>query len=120
MFDLDYFKNVNDQYGHAEGDLALRTFANLLTEVFRSSDIIARLGGDEFLVMLTNTSEAELHAALKRFQKNLDELNRASMRGYDIAYSVGTLGIDPQESKPLKILLSEVDLLMYESKKNHR
>ncbi len=120
MFDLDFFKPVNDEFGHAEGDHVLKTFARLLTEVFRVSDVIARLGGDEFVVMLTNTDQTELRAALERFHLRLSEFNLANDRGYEIRYSVGTLGIDPQQGKSLETLLAEADALMYAVKQNRR
>lgn len=120
MFDLDNFKQVNDAYGHAEGDHALRVFARLLTKVFRSSDVIARLGGDEFLVMLTHTNHDEVRAVLARFHEQLASLNSTNARGYSIACSIGTLGIDPKQGKPLDVLLAEVDKLMYVAKRDRR
>jgi GGDEF domain-containing protein len=50
FFDLDLFKQINDRFGHAEGDRALTTFAQLLKQTFRESDVLGRLGGDEFAV----------------------------------------------------------------------
>lgn len=120
MFDLDYFKQVNDEFGHAEGDHALKAFARLLTNVFRSSDVIARFGGDEFLVMLTNTTPAELQFVLERFHESLDALNHSNERDYHIACSIGQLGIDTGTLKSLDILLAEADRLMYASKQLRR
>ncbi len=120
MFDLDNFKQVNDVYGHAEGDHVLRLFARLLREVFRSSDVIARFGGDEFLVMLTHTDHAEVEAALARFHERLAALNNDPARGYAIHCSIGTLGIDPKQGEALGALLAEVDGLMYVAKHERR
>ncbi len=117
MFDLDHFKQVNDAFGHAEGDQVLKDFAGLLMRVFRSSDVIARWGGDEFLVLLTNTDPTGVHAAVARFREALAQLNREHARSYEIACSVGTLMIDPQQRKSLSSLLAEADALMYEAKR---
>ena len=120
MFDLDNFKQVNDVFGHAEGDHVLRIFARLLTEVFRSSDVIARFGGDEFLVLLTHTDEAEVHAVQARFDQRLATLNKEHGRSYSIACSIGALGIDPKQGKALGALLAEVDGVMYSAKHKRR
>ncbi|NIO38908.1 MAG: diguanylate cyclase, partial [Burkholderiales bacterium] len=68
-FDLDQLKQINDRFGHAEGDRALKTFAQLLRLTFRESDILGRLGGDEFAAFMTNVSNAELDSALERLDK---------------------------------------------------
>ncbi len=120
MFDLDNFKRVNDAFGHAEGDHVLRIFARLLTEVFRSSDVIARFGGDEFLVLLTHTDEAEIDAVQARFDERLKALNKEHGRSYSIACSIGTIGIDPKQGKALGALLAEVDGVMYSVKHQRR
>ena len=52
MFDLDYFKQINDSQGHAQGDLVLQQFADVLRRELRHSDVIARLGGEEFCAIL--------------------------------------------------------------------
>jgi len=120
MFDLDNFKEVNDTFGHAEGDAVLRAFAGLLKRVFRSSDIVSRYGGDEFLVMLPGTHPNDLSAVLRRFHESLDALNRELARGYAIACSIGTLHIDPAQRKPLDTLFAEADALMYAAKAARR
>lgn len=62
MFDLDYFKQINDTYGHAEGDYVIQQTANILKEFFRKEDIIGRLGGDEFCVFYTGKNSDEVIA----------------------------------------------------------
>jgi diguanylate cyclase (GGDEF)-like protein len=58
MTDLDFFKKVNDTYGHDAGDTVLKTFADILKTRSRQSDICARLGGEEFLLMMTHADKA--------------------------------------------------------------
>lgn len=63
MIDIDYFKEINDRFGHARGDMVLAQFAELLSAVFRKSDILGRMGGDEFIAFLKDYSSIELVAA---------------------------------------------------------
>lgn len=117
FFDLNDFKKVNDQYGHAEGDRALTTFSNILMEVFRDSDVIGRLGGDEFVVLLTSTSQSEATEALVRLQSMVSEYNISAKRGYDIAYSVGTTEYNANLHGSIAELINAADELMYIQKK---
>lgn len=71
FFDLNDFKQINDLYGHAEGDHALKTFADVLRIAFRESDVVGRLGGDEFVALLTGTSHVETAAIMARLEKFL-------------------------------------------------
>ncbi|NNM00984.1 MAG: sensor domain-containing diguanylate cyclase, partial [Gammaproteobacteria bacterium] len=95
-FDLDLFKQINDTFGHAEGDFALRRFATLLKDTFRESDVIGRLGGDEFAVLMSNAREPELEAALDRLQETVAHSNGNSSRGYQLLYSAGAVCFDPE------------------------
>lgn len=119
FFDLNNFKEVNDQYGHAEGDRALTTFSNILMEVFRDSDVIGRLGGDEFVVLLTNTNQAEAKEVLTRLQSMIAEHNVTAKRGYDITYSVGTIEYDMNIHGSIAELINAADQLMYVQKKKN-
>ena len=116
FLDLDKFKPINDQFGHAEGDRALITFAELMRQSFRDSDVFARIGGDEFVVLLTNT-ETDLAAKIvNRFRSLVDTYNAESNRGYDICFSDGIVSMYPDQDSLVEDLLSEADELMYQKK----
>jgi diguanylate cyclase (GGDEF)-like protein len=120
FFDLDGFKSINDRFGHAEGDRALVSFARLLMQVFRDSDVVGRIGGDEFVVLMTNCSEEDTQVAFNRVQRVVDEYNRVSQRGYEIRFSAGTVAYDPSRHPSIDALLSEADALMYERKRKRQ
>ncbi len=73
MLDLDFFKTVNDRFGHAGGDAVLRTYANDVLTVFRQHDMVARYGGEEFAVLLPNTDEHGAQAALHKVRRQVAE-----------------------------------------------
>lgn len=116
FFDLNKFKQINDTFGHAEGDRALVTFAEVLREVLRESDVIGRLGGDEFVAFLTQADGIETVGILARLRSVLAKRNATSKRGYEIAYSVGQIQYDPAAHASITELLAQADLAMYENK----
>lgn len=120
FFDLDFFKQINDRFGHAEGDRALTKFAQMLKEAFRESDVVGRLGGDEFAVLLTDATLETSRETLGRFSQRVDEYNKESQRGYDIVYSVGTVQYAPSRHDDVSALMAEADALMYEQKEQTR
>lgn len=73
MIDLDYFKAVNDQYGHAAGDTALRRIADLLHHAVRSVDVVARYGGEEFVIVLPETTETGAVAFAERIRERIEQ-----------------------------------------------
>jgi diguanylate cyclase (GGDEF)-like protein len=117
FLDMDRFKQINDRFGHAEGDRALCSFGNVLKTVFRDSDVIGRMGGDEFAVLLTNTSTHAAAEALDRLKNAVDALNRESQRGYEVLFSAGQLAFDPLRHSSIDLLLKEADALMYAQKR---
>jgi diguanylate cyclase (GGDEF)-like protein len=116
FFDLNDFKPINDRYGHAEGDNALKTFADVLRIAFRESDVIGRLGGDEFVALLTGSSHVETTTIMARLQEILDERNAMLQRGYDIRFSVGQIEYDAQRHRSIDNLLADADTAMYAQK----
>ncbi|GGX12491.1 GGDEF domain-containing protein [Pigmentiphaga litoralis] len=120
FFDLDGFKQINDTFGHAEGDRALVSFARLLLDVFHESDVVGRLGGDEFVVMVTSMETGMLAATRQRLQAAVDAYNQATQRGYTLAFSVGSVELDPNRHKTIQDLLSVADKEMYEHKRSKR
>jgi diguanylate cyclase (GGDEF)-like protein len=116
FFDLNSFKPINDNFGHAEGDRALRTFANCLITEFRESDAVARLGGDEFAVLLTGVALPEAQQATERLRARVDRVNQTENRGYNIRFSVGRIQYDPTRHASIDNLLAEADAAMYDEK----
>jgi diguanylate cyclase (GGDEF)-like protein/PAS domain S-box-containing protein len=118
LLDLDYFKIINDTSGHAAGDALLVILANELRARARKSDLIARLGGDEFAVLMPTTTRI----GAETFAASLNDrlLNRKFQFGskeYRISASIG-IALLPQHGKNVEELMVNVDLAMYEAKKN--
>lgn len=116
FFDLNDFKQINDLYGHAEGDSALKTFADVLRIAFRESDVVGRLGGDEFVALLTGSSHVETTAIMARLKEILEERNATLHRGYAIRFSVGQIEYNLQRHDSVDKLLADADAAMYEHK----
>ncbi len=118
--DLDGMKRINDTYGHAAGDQALRDTATVLHRTFRESDLIARLGGDEFAVLALETLYQPLEIILQRLEHNIDFHNRTAGRGYRLSLSVGAVHIELGSSESLEELMSRADAEMYRVKQARR
>ncbi len=116
-FDLNEFKEINDRFGHAEGDKALVAFAEQMRNVFRESDVFARLGGDEFVALMTDCAESKLDAVLARFRAAIAAYNQQAKRGYDLKYSVGHIAFIPEDNESIDELLERADQKMYEHKR---
>lgn len=118
--DLDHFKEINDNHGHAAGDEVLGTVAHLLGSVTRSGDTVARLGGDEFVILF---DEVESRATLLGIAQKLLALlqNRLLINGKDLQVRA-SLGISlyPQDGSDAQTLLQNADRAMYSSKRNGR
>jgi diguanylate cyclase (GGDEF)-like protein len=113
--DVDGLKNINDSFGHREGDLALVRTADALEETFRDSDVLARLGGDEFAVLAWEASMPDTHAILSRMEKHLQKANADENR-FKLTLSVGVARYDPQSPVALGELMAMADRDMYRHK----
>ncbi|OAE12451.1 diguanylate cyclase [Pseudomonas simiae] len=120
FFDLIDLKKINDLYGDAEGDNALKTFADVLRIAFRESDVVGRLGGDEFVVLLTGSSQVETAAVMARLKELLEESNATLHRGYAIRFSVGQIEYHRERHTSVEDLLAHADRVMYEHKQSLR
>ena len=115
FIDLDDLKDINDGFGHLEGDRALRDTASLLRECFRESDILARLGGDEFAIFVAEADEGQI---AQRIEERLRERERNSPpRGYPLSLSMGIVVSDNSQEEEVESLLKRADGLMYQHKK---
>ncbi len=114
--DLDGFKQINDEFGHAEGDRALTTFASLLLESFRESDIVSRIGGDEFAVLVVDSDAPRTTISIQRFEEVLRRRNAQPEPRYALAFSAGVVGFDPEKHATIEDLLAQADERMYAAK----
>jgi diguanylate cyclase (GGDEF)-like protein len=116
FFDIDYFKNVNDSFGHLVGDDVLRHMANLVKNTLRKSDMLARWGGEEFIILLLNTplnSAVSVAEALRE----LVEKEPFEIAGHiTCSFGVSALRSNEQGSE----LLQRVDALLYQAKNSGR
>ncbi len=111
--DLDKFKDVNDNFGHAAGDLVLKHFADILRTSIRDTDVAARFGGDEFVVLLEDTNIKDAEPIARRIQS---QVNRwATENGIDFSVTFG-LGEAPTHGDSYSSLLERVDQALYKSK----
>jgi diguanylate cyclase (GGDEF)-like protein len=120
FFDLNGFKQINDVYGHAEGDRALIAFATVLRTALRDSDVIGRLGGDEFVVLLTDSDESGTIQTVQRVRQQLDVFNSAAQTGYELHCSVGASTYSPGSEASVEEMLAEADGAMYAEKRGQR
>jgi diguanylate cyclase (GGDEF)-like protein len=109
--DLDGFKEVNDQYGHARGDEVLRTMAEAARSVLRRGDVIARLGGDEFGLMLVDVAPDEARAAIDRLRFRFEELTADVATSFSAGLAFATAG------ETAAAVLARADRAMYEEKR---
>ena len=117
MVDLDKFKDINDTYGHEEGDDTLRIVGNMLAKSIKHGDTVYRVGGDEFMLMIESSdADAALHVAT-RLNASLSRFNDSGTKSYPIAISIGSARYDGIGDVDLSTLYNAADEQMYRNKK---
>lgn len=120
MMDLDFFKNINDQYGHAVGDKVIQNLGTLIKDTFRKTDISGRLGGEEFSIILLNTDLKDGYEIAEKFRKlvenNIIETENGKIQ---ITISIGITQYHKSFNK-FNEVLGLADKAMYESKAKGR
>ncbi len=119
--DVDQFKQINDAFGHKQGDLALQAVAGVLRETLRRTDLIGRLGGDEFAIIAMDV-HPDFRAQLeRRLAETLRHSNQKPGRLFQLSLSIGVLNCDDSlKASSIEDLLARADALMYEQKRNHK
>ncbi len=115
--DVDNLKQINDSYGHPEGDRALIRVAEALQRTFRDADILARLSGDEFAVLASEASAQDQEVMFRRLEKSLKKSNEKESR-YELTLSFGVVQFDARHPVSLGELMVQADQAMYERKRN--
>jgi diguanylate cyclase (GGDEF)-like protein len=118
MFDLDHFKSINDRYGHAVGDEALRLFGTVAGITMRASDVVARFGGEEFVAMLPG-SLADATAAAERVRQAF-QAAAGSVAGRPVAATVSVGAASAELCADIASLIAAADGALYRAKANGR
>ncbi len=116
--DIDNMKEINDNFGHAEGDKLLKTIASVFTEGVRKIDIVARIGGDEFVIVLPSAKGKDAVRLIERLRKKLRE--RLKNKPYDVDFSYGAYEFNPLTPISVEKMLTESDTRMYKMKKSKK
>lgn len=119
VVDIDLFKGINDQYGHAVGDLVLKNVANLITQASRSTDAVFRIGGEEFVVVLNKTNEFGASRIAERIRSMVaDGSTTVGEEKVTTTVSVGVASLEDDGN--LKNLFNNADAAMYAAKTRGR
>lgn len=120
VIDLDFFKNVNDRYGHLFGDKVLQEFARLLRTLFRSSDILVRFGGDEFVVFLKDIPNTTLLQKTRQLSESVQQV-KFWENDYRMTCSIGACFL-PENTAGYSFdqLFENADWALYQAKQNGR
>ncbi len=120
MVDIDFFKSVNDTYGHIVGDVVLRKVASLIKESVREIDSVGRFGGEEFSVILPETSKKDAIVVAKRIVKRISSTKiKAFDESIKTTVSIG-LASYPENSLYLDMIIEIADRALYKSKESGR
>ena len=115
MIDLNGFKQINDNYGHAEGDLALCIVADLLRKSFSEYGVVTRYAGDEFVIMLNTTDDQLIQKIIKSAKKNFVTENEKNDKPYQLSASMG-YAITNLSNETIDDFMNRIDEQMYQDK----
>lgn len=118
--DLDHLKQINDEFGHKEGDFAIRQTGKYLQDCLRATDVIGRIGGDEFAAVAVVHDENMGEEIQNRIRTRSRLFNETSDKPYYVEVSIGYAVFSWDEKLELKQMLNEADAMLYESKKKRR
>ena len=122
MIDIDNFKNLNDTYGHPQGDIALQTVANAISIVLkRATDLLFRWGGEEFAVLLPSTNLEGAAYVGERIRESIQEAVIPSIEGTplpNVTASIGIASIVPSVDDDIAELVRSADIALYKAKKS--
>ncbi|MEE6206698.1 MAG: diguanylate cyclase [Alphaproteobacteria bacterium] len=120
LLDADKFKNINDTYGHKNGDKVLIQLADLCRHSLREEDVVARFGGEEFVIFLNNTDTQTASIVAERLRTTIENSGVTDDDGNIIRFTVSIGVVSSEKTASLEVLLRQVDDAMYLAKHNGR
>lgn len=118
--DLDHLKEINDCFGHVEGDFAIQSAAHILTKALGVDALIARIGGDEFVAMLPYESGLSGDTYIQHLKKTYDDFNKNSQKDFYVEMSAGYTVFVCEEDLDFENILANSDKMLYEAKQRRR
>ncbi|VXB01702.1 diguanylate cyclase [Massilia sp. 9I] len=118
LLDIDFFKQVNDQYGHAAGDAVLRSFSSAARASLRANDVLARWGGEEFLLLLPDAAPEDARLVLERMAERVHTMPVAGVQGRRISFSAGLA--TRRHGEPFADAINRADKALYQAKETGR
>ncbi|WP_133160133.1 GGDEF domain-containing protein, partial [Vibrio cyclitrophicus] len=115
--DIDFFKSVNDNFGHDTGDDLLKSFAQLMKEQFRDQDLLFRSGGEEFIIFLLNSDIQDAFKFAERLRKKIELYEFSNVGEVTVSIGVAFWG---DEEQLIRVTLKEADTALYRAKINGR
>jgi len=120
LLDIDHFKKINDQYGHAEGDKALMQLVSTCKSTLRKTDVLARIGGEEFAILSPTDDAAEAMTLAERIRENIMSITVDVAAGvFSFTVSIGVANAEPGENTVTGVL-ARADRALYEAKRSGR
>ena len=120
LIDIDYFKNVNDTYGHKVGDDVLCSIAALIKKMFRKSDYVFRYGGEEFMIILPETNVNNAFIPIERLRKEIEKFEfQANTQKFNVTASFG-LADNCVDAITFEQLIKNTDIALYKAKNSGR
>lgn len=119
--DIDYFKNVNDSFGHDFGDQVLKTLGHYFTEKIRGADFVCRYGGEEFVLVFPETNIANIYSRIEEVRQEVNELQHMTKKNQNVSISI-SIGIAeaPNHGKTVEEIFKAADKELYKAKNNGR
>lgn len=117
LLDIDFFKNVNDTYGHHVGDLTIREISKILSKNTRETDLVSRYGGEEFLIMLSNTDIKNAYLLAERIRKEIYSLK---IKNTDLKVTISIGCTQYKKDEKLDDFINRADVLLYKAKDEGR
>ena len=114
ILDVDTFKSVNDNYGHAVGDKVLENLGLLFKNHFRQSDIVGRIGGDEFIILIQDENIAE--SRIQSLLQKVNELKIEELKDFKLSISIG-IAFAPKDGTTFMELYRHADQALYQTKR---
>ena len=118
--DLDHLKQINDEFGHSEGDFAIRKAGEYLQGSLRSTDVVGRIGGDEFAALAILKQEYHAGEIIDRVILSSKMFNRSSDKPYYVEISIGYVVYKWNDKLELNEMLSAADKMLYQNKLKRR